>query len=64
MVKVKLVTRFVFIYLIIYFDRFWDYIRSNHPIKTLVHHKEYLSGIDYNIHKPNEVRNWYNFQLK
>lgn len=34
--------------------RFWDY-SGNQPLDTVEHHSEFVCGLDFNLHIPNQV---------
>ena len=36
--------------------RIWDYTRQQTPLETIEHHTEFVYGLDFNIHNPEQVR--------
>lgn len=37
------------------FCRFWDYSRDPPLLDTVEHHSEFVCGLDFNLHIPNQV---------
>lgn len=36
--------------------RFWDYSRNQPLLDTVEHHSEFVCGLDFSLHIPNQVR--------